>query len=168
MVEFSRALPSRKHIGDWVMPTKCALEVRFHEHHIPEPNSGCWLWIGATIRSRKGALYGVIKKDREVILQEGGSNELAHRVSYQLHKGKITALQIDHLCRNTLCVNPDHLEPVNQPENVRRGYLARHGNACKRGHEFTVENTYIDATGGRHCRRCHADREAQKRAQSKQ
>lgn len=48
----------------------------------------------------------------------------AHRFSYEVVKGKIPdGLVIDHLCRNSKCVNPDHLEPVTQKENIIRGNL---------------------------------------------
>ena len=77
---------------------------RFLEKIIPEPNSGCWLWSGASISA--GTCYGIIGR--------GGRKdgyELAHRLSYAIHKGPIPAgLELDHKCRVTLCVNPDHLE----------------------------------------------------------
>ncbi len=72
---------------------------------MPEPNSGCWFWLGALSRG-----YGSLKNAR------------AHRVAYEMTIGPIPeGLVIDHLCRVTSCVNPDHLEAVTQAENVRRG-----------------------------------------------
>lgn len=70
----------------------------------------CWLWTGASIPNGYGTI-GVNQK-----------TQMVHRVAYELTKGKIPGrLYLDHLCRNKLCVNPDHLEPVTNAENVRRG-----------------------------------------------
>lgn len=79
------------------MTKKTVLE-RFEEKYIPEPNSGCWLWIGAD--DNKG--YGHIKVN--------GSTIKAHRLSFNLHKGEIpVGLHVLHTCDNPICVNPDHL-----------------------------------------------------------
>jgi late competence protein required for DNA uptake (superfamily II DNA/RNA helicase) len=66
-------------------------------------------------------------------------------------------MQIDHLCRNRRCVNPDHLEVVTAQMNTLRGETLAAANAaktqCDHGHEFTEENTYA-YRGHRHCREC--------------
>ena len=86
----------------------------------------------------------------------------AHRVSYELANGPIPAgLQIDHLCKLTLCVRPSHLEAVTPSVNVRRSDMPmaiiwRTG-LCKRGHERSSVNTQITTQDGkerRHCRVC--------------
>jgi hypothetical protein len=88
----------------------------------------------------------------------------AHRVTYALVKGPIPAgLQLDHLCRNTSCVNPNHLEAVTTRENTMRSTGLSALNAkkthCLRGHEFTPENTYVKrGDGARVCRQCAAER----------
>jgi hypothetical protein len=68
-------------------------------------------------------------------------------------------LQIDHLCRVTQCVNPDHLEAVTARENGRRSDNISSLNArkthCKRGHPFDGDNLRISSTTGeRICREC--------------
>ena len=69
----------------------------------------CWLWMGAQI-PKNGFSYGFFQ------------NQRAHRVSYKLSGGNIPkGMEIDHLCKNTLCVRPTHLEPVTHKENVLRG-----------------------------------------------
>lgn len=71
----------------------------------------CWLFTGTTIRA-----YGRFRFD--------GVDYEAHRFSYELHNGKIQkGLVIDHLCRNSRCVNPDHLEAVTHRENTVRGNI---------------------------------------------
>jgi hypothetical protein len=133
---------------------------RFEAKYIPEPNSGCWLWIGGT-NGRDG--YGRIRKN--------GKMESAHRISYELYKGQIPdGLDIDHLCRNHPCVNPDHLEAVTHQTNVLRGMgdvaLARRTNRCKHGHEFTEDNTILHGVS-RQCRACNKRRSAAFRQQKK-
>lgn len=82
--------------------------------YIINQTSGCWEW--QLYKDSKG--YGVIKRL--------GKNYQAHRHIYELHKGTIPeGMQLDHKCRNTSCVNPDHLEPVTGAENTRRGLNAK-------------------------------------------
>lgn len=81
-----------------------------------DPDTGCWTWTG---RITKG--YG------EHIYREGGRKRYigAHRAVYLASGREIPdGLQLDHLCRNTVCVNPEHLEPVTGKENVRRAMEA--------------------------------------------
>ena len=84
----------------------------------------------------------------------------AHRVSYALLVGDIpNSLQLDHLCRNRRCVNPKHLEPVTQQENLRRGAAVR--TACPQGHPWDEMNTYWYG-GTRLCRACNRERQARR------
>lgn len=110
----------------------------------------CWIWNGS-----KSKDYGRILAH--------GKTTLVHRVSYELLMGAIPeGLKLDHLCRTTLCVNPSHLEPVTQKENVLRGFgaCAIHARKthCLRGHEFNEVNTRIRPDGGRECRVCQRQR----------
>jgi hypothetical protein len=94
--------------------------------------------------------------------------EYAHRVAYSRAKGPIPAgFHIDHLCRNRLCVNPDHLEAVDPKTNILRGVGAPAQNAlkthCVRGHEFTPGNTHLSPAGWRICRICQRLSSARRR-----
>lgn len=118
----------------------------------------CWEWTA----SRTPAGYGKFAI---------GGNMLAtaHRWAYECLVGPIPdGLVLDHLCRNRRCVNPDHLEPVTWQENLDRSPLpsARISTkrACKSGHEFSAENTYVTRSGMRQCRTCHRIRERARKA----
>lgn len=90
---------------------------------IPEPNSGCWLWLLST--GSHGYGQGVDPEARNDRNPAGVA--VAHRISYKAFKGPIPAgYEVDHLCRNRLCVNPDHLEAVTDSENSKRRAVA-HG-----------------------------------------
>lgn len=110
-------------------------------------SEACWWWMA--YRDRKG--YGRFVAPE---LQD----TLAHRIAYELLVGRIpSSLTLDHLCRNPPCVNPAHLEPVTVSENVLRGNPGLYNAVkthCKRGHEFTPENTMI-SPGHRACLVCH-------------
>jgi len=75
-----------------------------------------------------------------------GNQEPAYRATWKLLVGPIPdGLELDHLCKNPLCVNPHHLEPVTQRENNRRSSsppaLLAGRPTCKHGHPFDVDNT---------------------------
>lgn len=126
------------------LPTRSASE-RFWEK--VDQTDACWIWLGARHRLGYGQLRG-----------ESGKLVYAHRYSYELAEGKIPdGLVLDHLCRTPECVNPRHLEPVPQRINVLRGASPDGRQSrqthCKRGHEFTLENT-LRHGGKRRCREC--------------
>lgn len=124
---------------------------RLTDFYVPEPNSGCWLFLGHVKRSTG---YGVLLRDRKW--------KLAHRYVFELHRGPIpVGLTLDHLCRVRSCVNPAHLEPVTRGENQRRGkhtkltwdkvasIRERYGNGetqASLAQEFSVHQSVISET----------------------
>ncbi|MFJ4777405.1 HNH endonuclease signature motif containing protein [Streptomyces sp. NPDC088762] len=84
---------------------------------------------------------------------ETGQKRYTHRIMYEQAKGPIPeGLQIDHLCRNRACANPEHLEAVTQKENILRGtgpsaQQARQTH-CLNGHPFDEVNTYVYKASG--------------------
>jgi hypothetical protein len=131
---------------------------------IPEyrPNLGpCWLWLAYT--NSDG--YGLF-----AIWEDGHTHtERAHVVAWGVTRGAVPdGLVLDHLCRIRSCVNPDHLEPVTNAENIRRGMaptiVAYREGTCLRGfHEMTGANA-MSVGQGRTCRECHRARRRERRA----
>lgn len=116
--------------------------------------SGCWIWTA----SLDGKGYGQININQRP--------QRAHRETYKLFFGEIPkGLVLDHKCRTKNCVNPFHLEPVTQAENVRRGDAGKYlkvlvelrGNKCKKGHNYEEYPPYTSKRGTIICRRCRAD-----------
>lgn len=115
----------------------------------------CWEWEAA--KSPNG--YGQVKHD--------GRTRSAHRTVYEQLVGPIPdGLDLDHLCRNRGCVNPDHLEPVTRRENLLRGDTLAASNAaktrCLRDHPLHGANLYIYPSNGR--RACRICRKSARRA----
>lgn len=121
----------------------------------PQPN-GCIYFTGYV--DRQG--YGKIRRE--------GEARLAHRVSFEHFVGPIPeGMDLDHQCHNDdpacpggvvclhrRCLNPEHLKPATRSDNLAGG--ARRTGRCKRGHEFTDENTSWEGTS-RRCRQCRRD-----------
>jgi hypothetical protein len=121
-----------------------------------ERTPGCWYWVGKIGQNGYG------------YLNEGHTRHLAHRWSYEHNVGPIPdGLSIDHLCRVTYCVNPEHLEPVTHRENVLRGIApaAEHARKthCPQGHPYDEANTWVSPrTGWRGCRACNRENQARR------
>jgi hypothetical protein len=129
---------------------------------------GCWEWSAGHTPDGYGQM------------SVAGKVHYVHRLAHELWKGPIPeGLQIDHLCRNRGCFNPEHLEAVTGRENVRRSFEARgvvlsdkptppRGEParpwprthCPQGHPFDEANTYWRPKPGggkyRTCRTCRA------------
>lgn len=133
---------------------------------MPEPNSGCWLWMG------------VLDKDGYGHFGRGnGRPRIAHRLSYFLFVGEIPAsLYVLHKCDVPCCVNPQHLflgtAASNYADSAAKGRNCRgdrHGYSkrthCTQGHEYSTENTYLRLSrNSRVCRACKNDRERKRYA----
>lgn len=144
-LSYNRFMQLLNYPQDYLDGLKKRMESRFKVNE----ETGCWEWTAGKFPYG----YGKISVKHRSIG--------AHRVYYQLTKGQIEdGLVIDHLCRNPSCINPDHLEPVTQWENNRRGIGISAENLvkthCKHGHEFTPENTWTFASDPkrRKCRTC--------------
>jgi hypothetical protein len=136
---------------------------RFESKVIPEPNTGCWLWVGATDRNG----YGSFRGEKPLI------NVKPHRWSYEHFVGPIPeGLTLDHKCETPQCVNPAHLQPVTLRENILRGSTnASAVNArrslCVHGHRL-VPSPFPSESGRRRCMQClktHAQTSRLRRAQ---
>lgn len=80
-----------------------------------DPETGCWNWTGPDSGDGRGGGYPRMCLD--------GQTVAVHRVMFTNEHGFIPGKkQIDHKCRNRLCVNPhpDHLEMVTHRENQKR------------------------------------------------
>lgn len=140
----ARGIPARRPSREWW-------------EKIERSESGCWLWTGQVDAAGYGR-WGA---------RTTGSR-LAHRRVYELVVGRIpVGLVLDHLCRVRHCVNPEHLEPVTQRENLRRGNgwagLQARKTHCPSGHPYEGDNLLVDGRGHRQCRECRRAAQARRR-----
>ena len=143
------------------IPLATSLEL-MRAHAMPEPNSGCWFWMGIIATNGYGRIF----------TNPSGHTRAAHRVTYELVHGRVPAgLDLDHLCRVRCCINPDHLEPVTRRVNNQRGIGGAVTKArfaalavCVNGHPRTEEIRYRRPDGrGYLCRACGRDATARYR-----
>jgi hypothetical protein len=115
----------------------------------------CWYWLGAISQTGYARF---------------GAKHYAHRIAWELEHGTVlptraeSNLSLDHLCRVRSCVNPAHMELIEQGENIRRGEKCN-GEECPHGHPFP-EFKRRRANGQHFCIACRreADRLRRKSA----
>lgn len=147
------------------MPPGMIQTMRQHQRFFNQVivTDGCWKWTGPTRNGKYSAPYGATSV--------GGKSFYVHRLAYTWLVGPIPPLlTIDHLCKNTLCVNPAHMEVVTRYVNWERqdrcspvAYAKR--THCSKGHEYSGYNVmWVDhrrksGAYSRHriCRKCHND-----------
>jgi hypothetical protein len=124
---------------------------------IQEPfdaHNDCWIWIGRMDRNGYGRIC--VKN----------TLKLAHRVSHELFNGAIpSGYDIDHLCKNKKCVNPDHLKSL--PKHEHYGQAHRERTHCLAGHLLEGSNVHYRREGWRQCRICSRRRDATRRYKRK-
>ena len=107
--------------------------------HLP-----CWLWMGASLANG----YGKVTVNYKTLL--------VHRFVYESLVCSIpNNMQIDHICCNKLCCNPEHLEVVTLKINMER--RAAKLVYCANGHAYNEANIYIRRDGRRQCRACNRE-----------
>lgn len=126
-------------------------KLRFAESSVSQHGgTSCWEWKGSINYKGYGHFWA------------SGKYISAHRFSYEHHVGPIPeAMHIDHLCRMRHCVNPAHLEPVTNRENIKRGDQGKFQSSkthCPNGHPYLGYNVYITPIGGRQCRSCNTEK----------
>lgn len=121
-----------------------------------DQETGCWVWSGGRTGYRL----------RYPSFFDGTRTVRAHRWAYERWIGLVPeGLQLDHLCRRPLCVNPAHLEAVTASENKRRSPSVtgapewqRRKTHCPRGHAYVGANLRVTSRGHRKCRTCDRKR----------
>jgi hypothetical protein len=113
---------------------------------VAKTESECWLWLGPN----NGNGYGTIN-----VL---GKQSYVHRLMFIYYKGEIPeGKEIDHLCRNRGCCNPEHMEAVTHRENMLRGKtlpaMQLERDECPKGHRYSGKNR----RGDRICHTCGAE-----------
>lgn len=152
----------RPHRGKYRPQKRMHPRERLARKSVRDESTGCLMWTGRLTSCGYGSV---------TIMQAGYpvATFSAHKVSYELARGRVPdGLVLDHLCRNRACIEPSHMEPVSQRENIMRSPIAQGAlNAakthCAQGHEYSPENTYLYVSGPprattmRVCKTCRAE-----------
>ena len=119
---------------------------RFEDKYIPEPNTGCWLWLGS------------LKPDG---YSRFNARISGHQASFSHWKGQVPeGKEIDHICRMRCCVNPAHLQAITHRENVAKSGAWEFNTRkthCPKGHPYSGNNLYVHGTN-RQCLVCRRAR----------
>ena len=127
---------------------------------VPEPNSGCWLWLGSTTGDNG---YGILTKN--------GRRQLAHRQVYrEVFGGFDETLFVCHKCNVKPCCNPHHLYLATNSQNIADAYrdgLIKHANSKKPDCPLCHSPFQIDCRGQRFCRKCRTKNNTMHRSQKR-
>lgn len=121
---------------------------------IPEPNTGCWLWLGET----KGGGYPVIRE------RKTRKHVLVTRIILAMREGPLPSnIFACHKCDNPPCINPEHLFAGTNQDNVidsvkKRRHWQSKKTECVNGHPYVSQNVRIDLHGKRVCLACKEQR----------
>ena len=129
------------------------LEQRLERLSIPEPNTGCRIWLGSLSDG-----YGRVGVGRQ--------SKRAHVASWELENGPIPeGMEPDHKCRVRCCIEASHLELVTHKVNVQRGLAAdfRKFICDKCGSPYEVLQNARGRNPIRGCRRCANERRRERR-----
>lgn len=130
--------------------------IRFFKKVEPCPVTGCWEWTAAKVKG-----YGIFWQGGKRC--NGGRNYQAHRWLWETLNGPVPMeRELDHLCRNRGCVNPEHLEPVTRSVNNLRGLSPARTRQffldkthCPKGHPYSGDNLFVGTrSNGRNYRQC--------------
>lgn len=147
--------------------------VRFWAKVLVPSVKSCWIWTGATDGKSGGRAYGRFYPTpigkKEIHVQ-------SHVWAYKTIIGEIPdGFELHHFCRNGLCVNPFHTDPITESEHSKlhlpdartpmgKNSIKTH---CHRGHPFEGKNLYRYPDGRRDCRTCMRLRFLRRKTQNK-